>query len=327
MKPVFEDWLPPGRPRRLLDEMDARYRRWAQGLPPGVAALAHRRRAFVSARGDERFNSLADFNPLIACAPWLFWSHFEALDDGRMLLIAEGGARMALASGVIDKLVDGQADPAPEFALLHRALEESAFTLLREAFSGKSPFWAHFERLNEAYAHALALEVHCQHHPAELTLETFVQMSGGKVTPLMIGIAGLAVAAGCAEILEPIERSLRATYVAGQLHDDLLDWEQDAQAGHRTYVLRRLAPPAAWTADRGLAVQELRAANERRWLDVELYRLSLDWYDRAQQAVEGLDCPLWRAYLERYRARAEEDQRRVLARHVARVLEPLLPPG
>jgi hypothetical protein len=104
-----------------------------------------------------------------------------------------------------------------------------------------------------------------------------------------------------------------------------LDWEQDAQAGHRTYVLRRLASPALWPKDAGLDLERLRESNAREWLDVELFGLSLSWYDRALSAVQGLDCPLWRAYLKRYRQRAAEDRRAALARHLARSLAPLLP--
>lgn len=306
------------RARALLRTLNQGYTRFVNSLPPDLAALARRRGTYVGAAGGEKIRRLEDLNPLISCSPWLFWEAFEGVDDHTFASIALAGACLSLSSGVMDKLVDGEAYPLPSFLLLHEGLTQCARRGFGDVLGSRPSFWREFDRLGEEYWRSLAAEVSSRESPSTLTLDSFVQFSGGKVSPIVVSIAAFAEVADSRDLLPPIEQSFRMTFAAGQLHDDILDWHSDATTGHVTYFLARLFPEGEWAgvSDRPLAAE---SHLEQEWTDVELFGEALELYDRALAAVRGLHYPSWEAYLKAYRGRAEEDRKMAMARHLQRI--------
>jgi hypothetical protein len=308
------------RPAGLLADLDGRIQRFFRSLPDPLAAAAVLRATYVGGQEFETLESLTSLNPLIACCPWLFWELFGSLQSERFLDVAEAGACLSLASGIMDKLVDGEARHPERSFLLQEALRLRAQRLLRRLFPSDSEFWPQFDRLAETYWHALNEESNYQSEPSAFTEEAFVRVSGGKVSPIVVTIAALAALRQRMDVLEPIERSFRWTFAAGQLHDDILDSVEDSERGHVTFFTRSLLRTADGSPLLGRA-GELRSAVERTWADVDMFDKALEFYDHARDSVNGLACTAWNGYLDWHRQRALQDQTVAAARHLRRILE------
>jgi len=314
------------RAARLLESLDAKYFQFADDLPPPFRDMALMESTIVGQPIDEPFQGPSKMNPLIACTPWLFWETYCELDDETFLYIAEAGAFISLASVLMDHLVDGQAEQPEAMALFQRAVYDHGVAGFRAMFSKTSTFWRDFERLSREYLTALGAEIDAQSNPERFTQQAFFASAAGKVSPIAITIAALSEASGQPSILEPIEISFRHSFIAGQIHDDVLDWRSDVENRHLTFFMTRLAPPETWPAAEWPSVDELEAINDTNWVDVNYFDLVIDHFDRCIKDVDGIQCAGWIKYLVEYRGVAEEHQKAAVARHLLRVLGPVIQP-
>jgi hypothetical protein len=306
------------RARTLLADLDARLLGFLGSLPETLASRALRRSTFVGGPPEARLTSLATLNPLIACSPWLFWEAFGSLPDGVFVEAAVAGAALSLSSGIMDKLADGEAPQPGVFSLLSEALRLHAWAGFRTLFPAADSFWAEFQRLSETYWKALAEESELQRHPAGFTEDAFTRVSAGKVSPIVVTLAAMAHLSEHPDLLPPMEQSLRWTFVAGQLHDDILDWETDVASGHVTHFIRQLNGDDGRSPE-GIT-QRARQARARSWADVDMFKQVLHYYGLARDAVRVLDCPTWGLYLTWHEQRARRDQISAAAAHLERIL-------
>ena len=313
-----------GRAARLLESLDARYFEFANDLPSPLRDVALMESTIVGQPIDKPFQGPSKINPLIACTPWLFWDTFSELSDETFLCISEAGAFIALASVIMDHLVDGQATWPEAMTLLHHALYDRGVAGYRGIFPPTSTFWNNFDRLTKEYLSALGAEIAAQSEPEQFTLESFLAFAGGKVSPMTTTIAALSEASDQPFVVEPVETSFRHSFVAGQIHDDVLDWRSDINDRHLTFFLTRLAPPEKWQAVEWPSVNELEVNNDSDWVDVDYFDLVIKHFDRCIEVVEGIQCDGWIKYLVEYKGVAEEHQRAAVARHLLRVLEPVI---
>ncbi len=325
----FSRLSPPAHSRaaRLLARLDAGYAAFAERLPARLAALARQAGTFTGDGADRPFTSFSTLNAGLAGTPWLFWPQFEQLDDDAFVRLAEAGALIVLASMVLDHLVDDQLARRAEAVLLHQALMAEGATRFRATLPQAGEFWQHHDRLSAEHLAGLAAEAAARAQPARFDREQFAPMVQGKFAPIVITIAAFAQATGQPGLVAPIEASIKALAVASQLLDDLGDWEQDRAGRRLTYLLAKLAPPAAWQAPEWPAAAELQACIDAAWADVTHLDDVVEWLDRAAAAVAGIDCPAWTEYLAGYRELALAHQRARIARHLARSLRSLLPEG
>ncbi len=266
-------------------------------------------------------------NPGITCTPWLFWDMTQDLDDSTFLALAEAGGWIVLASVLLDHLADGQAGESGATALLGRSLRHAGLRRFRQAIPATSTFWAHLRRLDQDHIMALSLEAQARARPATFSQRDFIRMARGKFAPIAVAMAAILTTLGREERLGPVERSIRDLAVASQLLDDLGDWQEDLAAGRLTYFLSRLAPPACWAERPWPSPAEIQQAIDASWQDLEHLDLVESWLQGSLQAVEGLVCPAWKAYLVGYRSLARQHAARLAARHLMRAIEPLLTPG
>jgi hypothetical protein len=148
-------------------------------------------------------------------------------------------------------------------------------------------------------------------------------MAHGKVSPIVATCAALAEVTGQPHLLPPIEESLKHIAVASQLIDDIGDWRHDVEVGHHTYFQSLVLPPAQW-GDSGPDPDQLQAEIDRNWHDVAQMACVIEWLDRSSAAVAGLECPGWLEYVDGYRILADKHRTRFVARHLVRVLRPLV---
>jgi len=314
------------RAARLLESLDAGYFQFANDLPPPLRDVALMESTIVGQPIDEPFQGPSKINPLIACTPWLFWDTFSGLSDETFLCISEAGAFIALASVIMDHLVDGQATWPEAMTLFHHALYDRGVASYRAIFPPASTFWKNFDRLTKEYLTALGAEIAAQSEPEQFTSENFLAFAGGKVSPMTTTIAALSEASDQSFIVEPVETSFRHSFVAGQIHDDVLDWRSDINDRHLTFFLTQLAPSGKWQAVEWPSVDELEVNNDSDWVDVDYFDLVIKHFDRCIEVVEGIQCDGWIKYLMEYKGVAEEHQRAAVARHLLRALEPVIRP-
>jgi len=316
----------PENPRaiRLFGEVDARYQAFADRLPESLGRMARLRRTYLGSPSAEPFKGIADLNPVLAGTPWMFWEQFQHFDDEQFLAIAEGGALFVLASILLDHIIDRQVDQPQAASLLHQALHAHGTQCLRAALPASTSFWAQFERLSADHLAGLAAELDAQADTSCMREETFTQMAHGKVSPIVVTLAALAEASGRPAILPPMEASLKHIAVASQLLDDIGDWQQDIEAGHVTYFLTQIP---AYRNSQGMPaqiVEATRAGINADWLDVDYLNVTLDWLRKSVEAVSRLECPGWLAYVEGYRQLTDEHLTVGVARHLVRVLRPIV---
>ncbi len=309
---------------RLFAEADSRYQAFSDRLPESLGVMARRRQTYLGAPSEEPFQGIADLNPVLAGTPWMFWEQFQDLDDERFLTIAEGGSLFVLASILLDHIIDRQANPPEAATLLHQALHTRGIERLRAALPASPNFWTDFERLSADHLAGLACELDAQAELSVMREATFIRMAHGKVSPIVVTMAALAEASGQPEVLPSIEASLKHIAVASQLLDDIGDWEQDLHAGHATYFLSQMPPLRNRHGVTPQDIEATRAAIDQDWLDVDYLNVTLSWLEKSDGAVNGLRCSGWLEYIEGYKQLADEHLTVAVARHLARVLRPIV---
>ncbi len=306
----------------LLDRLDARYFEFAGHLPPPLKELALRKSTYQGRQTHLAFEGFSKLNPILASTPWLFWETFCGLDDEAFLGIAAAGAFHSLAMVVMDHLVDGQAERAGSSALLHQALHREALRGFQDVFSLDSSFWDEFDRLSRDYLSGMAEELDLRSNPDRLNFEGFKRICSGKVSSILATLAGLGVASKQADVMEPIEASLKDAFCAAQLLDDIGDWQSDYRAGRLTYFLTCLAPPEGWQAGKWLSNDELQGSLNAEWTDVSSMRQVTAWLEAAIQSVDGVGCSGWIEYLKDYKRLTKQHLEAAVARHLKRTLGP-----
>lgn len=315
----------PDDPRavRLFADLNERFFQFVDQLPAPLTDLAGQKSTFLGSQEEGEFGGVPDLNPVLASTPWLFWESFESLDDDLFLDVAEAGTMYVLASILLDHLVDGQAEPAEEMALIHQSFFGHGIAVYRSTFPPESAFWKHFDRLAKDHVVGLARELETQRPSEKIEMSSLDVMAHGKVSPIVATIAGLVYALEQPDLLEPIERSLKHIAVASQMLDDIGDWQHDIRVGHRTYYLSQIAQDN-YKGDAAASIDEVQKRVDEAWADVEHLRLVIGWLDESASAVSEVECPGWIEYVEGYRKLADDHLTTAIARHLVRKLRPIM---
>jgi len=228
---------------------------------------------------------------------------------------------------VLDHLVDGQYSNPGLAVLFQLILRQMGQSKLCSLFPVSSSFWMFFDRYDKQYSWALGLEVETQIHPHLLTDKAFIDSAMAKASPMLITLAAFTAISNQPELQAQIEKSLSACAVAGQLHDDLLDWRADYDNGHLTWFLRQLLSAEEWMSDKSVPLSELEERNFVRRRDLAVFGEAIGWFDKAIEAIRDINCPGWLRYLEEYRNIAAKHQRACAAYHLKQALFPVLGAG
>jgi hypothetical protein len=311
---------PDPRAAALLARLDGRWLKFVHSLPPLLAESAGQYGTFAGRSSEEPLEGLSRMNAVIACLPWLFWESFRLLPDDLLLDMAEAGALFGMASVLVDHLIDGQGLSPGEAALLHQALYAAGVAGYRRIFPRTSAFWAQFDRLANEHLAGMTLELAGRRDPGLLTPEAFRALASARIAPMITVVAGLAQAANEPNLLEPVESSVKAVIVGGQLLDDIGDWEEDYDAGRITFYMTCLSPPGGWPAGEMPPRKLLQTAIDTDWKDVEGLRMVRDWFEKGLSAVQGLSCSAWVTFVEEYKALTKQLLTACVKRHLARSL-------
>ena len=203
---------------------------------------------------------------------------------------------------------------------IREALHDRAATLYRSIFPSDSIFWIHLDQYSREHIACLEADHQSRLNLDLLTNENFLEIASGKVAPMVLTIAALGEILDIEDKFQSIQDSIRYTSIAGQMHDDILDWESDLADHHLTYFLTTLVGEDNFRNGTWPMHDDLIRKNDHDWSDVNSLNITLEWFDRAIQAVEGIQCAGWMNYLHEYRAVAEKHQQAALKRHLIRVL-------
>ncbi|MGE5222257.1 MAG: hypothetical protein ACM3PY_07460 [Omnitrophica WOR_2 bacterium] len=311
--------LPRGsRALQLFNHLEQDFQLFLEQLPPGLRELAYQQNTYHGDDSARRFTRLKHLNPVLVGTPWLFWDTFQSLDDELILCTAEAGAYFVLASVLLDHLLDSQTRAPGLLAMYHQALYSRGLSGYRRLFPAQSPFWDPFDRLANEHLAGLSAEHAAQSRPEEFNFETLKVIAHGKVAPIVATLLALSAASGQMDLFPAMEASLKHISVASQLLDDIGDWQPDLRDRHLTYFLTLLDSPESWTQAEWPAVEKLQAVLDAGWIDVDGFKAVMQDLDRAIEAVRGMNCPAWVAYVDGYRKITDGHLERSIRRHLQR---------
>jgi hypothetical protein len=153
-------------------------------------------------------------------------------------------------------------------------------------FDYNSAFWSQFERILMITVEAVAGEASLE----EITADDFIRFSARKPAAAVIPMAAVCIHHGRLDLLAPWEGVLTSFARWHQMHDDVMDWNSDMQAGQPTWLLTEAArqrksgePVFTWMGREGF-----------RWAKSVMDRR----IDETLAAASGLKSQPLMAYLE-----------------------------
>jgi hypothetical protein len=267
-----------------LEFVDDLYEEFAVGLGGDLAAHARdlpRALRLAPAR-DVRWSAVF-MHEITLAAPALF---VDALPDAPILAVREAvRAHMfsVLDAFGTDRIEDGQvqltADALQVLETIHRERDASLARLASRVLDGAPPDPTAVDR---ATARALHREREILRLGAEVDFATYERVSLAKQSAGVIATCVLARTTGCSPArVRAIQRTLEAVAMALQIHDDVVDWEDDqARGGSWVVALMRGLVPVSLEDTQG---KPLRAEVLRSDVLLRMLRRSR-WYMRAAGA-------------------------------------------
>jgi len=139
-----------------------------------------------------------------------------------------------------------------------------------------------------------------------------------------IVITAMAESVSEPSLLQPIESSQKFAIKVIQLNDDIKDWKKDLEQGHVSYVITQLIPVVSMRPGHWPEVAEVDKLLSSNWKDTNIFDIVLEQINLALEAVAGINCPAWKAYLEDYLDVSKQQQRAYLANHLKQAIQPLV---
>lgn len=316
---VLANFYPDEKASELGRAVDEAYFTFAEALPRRLRALAGRKGTFDHLAGSVEYKGISEVNALNVGTTWLFWELFHDLPEDQLTSLAAASVFLGLAYMMTDHLVDGQASDPGGAVLLCQAIRRQVAGHLRSLFPTADPFWQEYESLSSSLQEALAMEMDTREDPGLHSLETFRLTAQGKVSPAVITLTALAHLKPFPELSRAVA-AVKDTISAGQLGHDVSDWSADLASGHLTYFLSRCAPPDAWRGSEWPAEEDVAAAINAAWLDVDHFKIARSWFEQAQEMGKPLGCAGWNTYIAHYAGLAEKSVMGATARHLKRIL-------
>ncbi len=284
--PHLADVEPPPGLQGLMADAHARLSARLVALAPGLAAELVPWMAGLGPAGAPPQAYFA--HPLAFPLLHLPWWLDEALggrpDPALQLDLAQSSMAgyyfVRLIDDVMDRSTAGRPELLPATGLFHTEFQAP----YARRFAAADPFWDVFHAAWAEGHEAAVVDARL----TDLDRATFERVSGRKVCSAQIPLAAVARHHGHAAVPAPWGSFLRAYCPWHQLHDDLLDWQQDAERGTVTWFLcegaRRRAPGESVTG----------------WVLREGFELGLGWLEEGLAALRPLAAVTGSAGLVRY---------------------------
>jgi hypothetical protein len=223
--------------------------------------------------------------PLFALPWWLETSLRGEVDAEFQAGLMTSGAHGYFFIRMLDDLMDGhEVDRAclPALHLFSLRFQSAYFRY----FPAGDPFWGYFERSLASTAEAVSEDSKLR----EVSAEDFVGITARKSAAALIPIAAVCCRYGRLDLLPAWEHFLTLLSRWHQMRDDVLDWSEDHEAGHATWILseaqQRRTPDETvpvWMGRTGLS-----------WAA----EVMEDWMLQIKDAASGLNSPELVRYLE-----------------------------
>jgi hypothetical protein len=133
---------------------------------------------------------------------------------------------------MLDDLMDGHAIDRACLPALHLFSYRFQSIYFRY-FSWGDPFWEHFERSLAATAEAESADFGLH----EVSEEDFLSITARKSSAALVPIAAVCCRYGRLDLLPLWEHLLTLFARWHQMRDDILDWSEDHESGHATWIL------------------------------------------------------------------------------------------
>jgi squalene-hopene/tetraprenyl-beta-curcumene cyclase len=271
------------RARRISEEIEIIQRRWPSQIVIGAGAVS-----------------------IYDCFPYFFMEAFPSLNEEKLGRFAVAARLYANSIFLHDKLFDqgadqsSTADVAPINALRILAMQWEAYRQLYELFPAQSAFWEDFRTYLSHFARANVQEqrfIRGGQAWGELSEEVALDIVRGKNGVARATIAGLAEMDRNRAPLQPLVEAIDGYNLARQMLDDLIDWEEDLEAGMPSLLLARvLGRRPTWVDERELANLKGEIGRQIFYAGHAKYlmELALSFLDRADRETAEWPNLAWR---------------------------------
>lgn len=229
-------------------------KRLAAGMPHSAAAIGLWMRG-LAPHGDRAayFTHPLAFPALLL--PWWVDSTLTgAPADDLLADVTRSTMSGYYAIRLIDNVMDGEATVEPGLLPALNFFHSQFQAAYQPHFAAEHPFWAQFERFWLGSADVSLRE----NQLAALDEAQFWQLSAQKVSAAKIPVAAVCHHRGQPDAFAPWAALIDRLGGWHQLHNDLFDWQRDAQRGGVTWFLSEAAhrqrpsePLAGWVAREG----------------------------------------------------------------------------
>ena len=170
--------------------------------------------------------------PLFALPWWLEASIRGQVDAAFQADLMTCGAHGYLFIRMLDDLMDGHEVKRASLPALH--LFSFRFqSACSRYFPAGDPFWNHFERSLTATAEAEAADLNLH----EISQDDFLRVTSRKSAASLIPIAAVCCRYDRLDLLPAWEEFLTLFSRWHQMRDDIVDWSEDHESGHATWIL------------------------------------------------------------------------------------------
>jgi Polyprenyl synthetase len=204
----------------------------------------------------ENYFAHAEAMPLFALPWWLEASIRGEVDETLQAHLMASGMHGYLFIRMLDDAMDGHEVDRSSLPALHLFSFHFQSTLFRY-FPADHPFWNHFERSLAATAEAESADLNLR----EVSEKDFLRITSRKSAAALIPLAAVCCHYGRLDLLPAWEEFLTLFSRWHQMRDDVVDWSEDHEGGHATWILAE--------------AQRRKAASES--VPVWMGRTGLDW--------------------------------------------------
>lgn len=255
----------------------------------GETALAGETLRWIARRCDaaqlERYVAHPEAMPLLALPWWLEKSLRGEADAEFQACLMTSSVHGYFFIRMLDDLMDGhEIDRAclPALHLFSFRFQSNYFRY----FPSGDPFWDFFERNLAATAEAVSADFRLQ----QVSAADFLAITARKSAAALIPVAAVCCRYGRLDLMPKWEEFLTLFSRWHQMRDDIVDWSEDFESGHATWILgEALARKAhdetvpVWMGRNGLA-----------WGA----EVMTGWMREIKAVASGLNSPELTVYLE-----------------------------
>lgn len=215
--------------------------------------------------------------------------------------VPESLCRAALYISECDRILDNFEDREfsnPNLLVVRDVFMNEYHDILSSLFYRESQFWEKYQRYLAEYIESCIWEQNMMISAEDPLSESSLKYIGNRGGFLKPVVTAIALAAGRPEDVTSLEEMMQHLFVAMNVYDDFVDWEDDLE---RRTITTFLCSAMKWGGVDALDKLSVKDVRTFVFVSSELNRLfeiSIKHIWEAQESIKELQCPYMKAYID-----------------------------